>query len=96
MRHGHHTRRSAPDPLAPIDTPTWLVVRDSCGQRLEHCQLPPSADQRAALVAARDARIAAGWQVTDIGPRCAFFFASCAGERIMVGIERDPKRQIQR
>jgi hypothetical protein len=96
MRHGHHTQRAAPDPLAPIDAPTWLVVRDMCSQLLERTELPPRADQRAVLVAAREARIANGWQADEIGPRCAQFFATRAGERIMVGIERDPKRQIRR
>lgn len=96
MRHGHHTRRSAPDPLEPIDAPTWLVVRDMCSQLLESTELPPRADQRAVLVAARGARIARGWRVTNIGPQCAFFFASRAGERVMVGIEQDPTRLMRR
>jgi hypothetical protein len=96
MQHGHHTRRSAPDPLAPIDAPAWLVVRDMCGRLLEVTELPPRADQRAILVAAREARIADGWVADEIGPHCAHFFASRAGERIVVGIERDPTRQIRR
>lgn len=96
VHHGHHTRRSAPDPLAPLDAPTWLVVRDMCGQLLERVELPPRADQRAALVAAREARIADGWQTDEIGPRCSQFFTTRAGERIVVGIERDPTREIRR
>lgn len=96
VRHGHHTRRSAPDPLAPIDAPTWLVVRDMCSQLLERNELPPLADQRAALVAAREARIVDGWLAEEIGPHCAHFFATRAGERIMTAIERDPTRQIRR
>ena len=96
MRHGHHTRRSAPDPLAPIDVPTWLAVRDMRSQVLELTELPPRADQRAVLVAAWNARIAEGWRVTEIGPQCAHFFATRAGERVMVGIEREPTRQIHR
>jgi len=96
MRHGHHTRRSAPDPLAPIDASTWLAVRNMYSQLLELTELPPHADQRAALVAAREARIADGWQADEIGPRCAQFFAGRAGERIVVGIERDPTRVIRR
>jgi hypothetical protein len=95
MRHGHHTRRSAPDPLAPIDAPTWLAVRNMYSQLLELTELPPGADQRAALVAAREARIADGWQVDEIGPRCSQFFAARAGERIVVGIEGDPTRQVR-
>ena len=67
-----------------------------CSQLLGLTELPPRADQRAALVAEREARIAAGWRVTEIGPQCAFFFASRAGERIIVAIEREPARQIGR
>ena len=96
MRHGHHTRRSTLDPLAPIDAPTWLAVRDMCSHVLELTELLPFTDQRAVLVAARDARIAQGRQADDIGPRCAHFFATRAGERVMVGIEREPTRQIRR
>lgn len=96
MRHGHHTRRSASDPLAPIAEPTWIVVRDVFSRPLELTELPPRADQRKILVAAREALIADGWQADDIGPQCAFFFATRGGERIMVGIERDPGRQIRR
>lgn len=95
MRHGHHTKRSAPDPLAPIDAPAWLVVRDMCGQLLAIAELPRRADQRAALMATREARIADGWQADEIGPRCSQFFASRAGERIVVGIERDPMRTLR-
>lgn len=90
VRHGHHTRRAAPDPLAPIDGPTWLVVRDACGQLLESTELPPLADQRAILAAAREARIAEGRRPDEIGVRCSQFFATRDGERIMVGIERNP------
>lgn len=92
VRHGHHTRRAAPDPLASIDAPTWLVVRDSWSQLLEVTELPALADQRAILTAARATRIAEGWQADEVGPQCAFFFATRAGERIMVAIERDPGR----
>jgi hypothetical protein len=95
VRHGHHTRRSAPDPLPPVDAPTWLVVRDACSQLLELAELPPRADRRAVLVGAREARIADGWRADEIRPRCSFFFAARAGERIMIGIERDPKCQVR-
>lgn len=93
VRHGHHTRRSAPDPLAAISAPTWLVVRDAFSRPLELTELPPGADQRTVLMAARDARVADGWQADDIGPRCSHFFATRAGERVMVGIERYPMRK---
>lgn len=96
MRHGHHTRRSAPDPLAPIDAPTWLVARDMCGLLLELTELPPRIDQRAVLAMAREARLTDGWQADEIGPRCAHFFATLADKRVIVGIERDPGRQIRR
>lgn len=96
MRHGHHTRRSAPDPLAAIDAPTWLVVRDMCGQLLQRTELAPRADQRTILAAAREARIADGWLADEVGPRCSQFFATRGGERVMVGIERDLARQVRR
>lgn len=96
MRHGHHTRRSAPDPLAPIDDPTWLVVRDMCGQLLERTDLAPRTDQRAILAAAREARIAHGWLADEVGPRCSQFFATRGGERVVVGVERDTSRQVRR
>ena len=67
-----------------------------CSQLLERRELPPRADQRAALVATREARIANGWQADEIGPRCSQFFATRGGERVMVGIERDPMCQICR
>jgi hypothetical protein len=63
-----------------------------CGQLLELTELPPRANQRAVLTAAREARIADGWQVDEVGPHCAHFFATRAGERIMSTIERDPVR----
>jgi len=92
----HHTRHAAPAPLALLDAPTWLVVGDMCGQLLEHNELPPGADQRPVLIAAREARIADGWRAHEIGPRCSQFFATRAGERIVVGMERDSTREIRR
>jgi hypothetical protein len=96
VRHGHHTRKAAPDPLAAIAAATFLTVRDICGVLLELTELPPRADQRAVLEAARKARITAGWQVGDIGPSSAVFFAERNGERVAVGIEREPRREIRR
>ena len=87
MRHGHHTRRHRPDPLAPSAGPTWLVVRDHMNAPIEVTALAPGADQRAALEAARTERIAAGWQAELIGRSVGFFFASRDGKRVMVSIE---------
>lgn len=95
MRHGHHTRRSVPNPLAPINAPTWLVVRNMCGQLLERTELRPLVDQRAILAVARAARIAAGWKADEIGSRCSQFFATRGDERIVVGIEHEPTRQVR-
>lgn len=95
VKHGHHTRRAAPDPLAPIDGPVWLTVRDMSGVLLELTEMPAHADQRARLMAARETRIAEGWKADEIGPRCSQFFATRGGERIVVGIERDPMRTLR-
>jgi hypothetical protein len=86
MRHGTHGR-NAPDPLAPIPGPAWLVVRDSLGNALEAHELAPRADLRKALAAVRAARVANGWTVDEIRPRCAFFFAVRDGVRVLVAIE---------
>ena len=96
MRHQHHTRRATVDPLAPIDSPVWVVVRNMCGQILKLTELPPRADQHAALTAAGHAHIGDGWTVDKVGPHSAHFFAMRAGERIMVGIERYPEPQVRR
>lgn len=84
-------RRSSYDPLKAIPEPTWLVVRDKCTQVLEVQRLERRADLRAILVAAREARIAAGWKADPIGRASSSFFCSKDGTRVMVGIERrDP------
>jgi hypothetical protein len=84
-------RRNRPDPLQPLQVPTWLVVRNKHGQALESREIAAGGDLRAVLQLALAERTAAGWVCDDIGPVCSFFFASLAGERIMVGIERyDP------
>ena len=67
-----------------------------CSQLLELTELPPGVDQRVVLAAEQNARIAAGWQADQIGPYCSFFFAQRSGERIIVGIERDPGPQMCR
>jgi len=85
-------RRSAPDRLAPVNAPTWLVVHNAIGFVLESSNLAPGAELRSALTAARRARIAAGWTADEIGPSCAFFFAARGGVRLMIAIERQPPR----
>jgi hypothetical protein len=52
--------------------------------------LPPRADERAALVAAREARIARVGKLVSLGLAPGFFFATRAAERVMVAIEWDP------
>jgi hypothetical protein len=80
-------RRNTPDPLAPVNAPTWLVVRDALNRPLEFTALAPGADRRAILIQARADRAAAGWAVEDIGNHCAFFFCSRDAERVRVGTE---------
>jgi hypothetical protein len=95
MRHTSR-KRSLPDPLAPVGAPTWLVVRDAVNAVIESSELAPKTDLRAALTAARGARVAAGWFADDIGPACGFFFASREGIRVRVAVEhvspRNPLR----
>jgi hypothetical protein len=84
-------RRSTHDPLAAVPERTWLVVRDNLRRAVEVTPLAPRVDLRAVLNAARDARIAAGWNADQIGRSSAFFFCAKDGTRLMVGIERrDP------
>jgi hypothetical protein len=87
MRHNSR-KRSAPDPLAPVNATTWLVVRNRLGFVLESSQLTRYTDLRATLTTARNARISSGWEADQICRVCSFFFASRAGDRIVVGIER--------
>jgi hypothetical protein len=91
MRHTSR-KRSAPDPLKAIDATTWLVARDRMSFVIESTELAPGTNLRAALSAARNARITAGWVAEAIGASCSFFFATRSGERVMVGIERVPPR----
>jgi len=91
MRHTSR-RRQSPDPLAPIHAPTWLVVRDRVGYVRACRELPPLADLRAELSTLRGSLISGGWAAEEMGGRCAFFFASRAGERVLAGIERIPPR----
>ena len=91
MRHTSR-RRAAPDPLAPVNAPTWLVVRNGVGFVQEATELAPGCDLRAVLIAAREKRICSGWIAQEIGPSCSFFFASRDGVRLMIAIERQVPR----
>jgi hypothetical protein len=96
MRHTSR-RRSLPDPLAKVDAPTWLVVRDKVNAVIESTELVPGTDLRAVLTRAREARIADGWLADDIGPACGFFFASRNGNRVRVAVEgAAPRRPLVR
>jgi len=83
-------RRSRPEPLKPRREATWLVVRDRLSQVVESTPLEPLVDLRAVLTAAREARIAEGWECEEIGSCVAFFFCTRGGVREMVIIERCP------
>jgi hypothetical protein len=84
-------RRQVVDPLLSLPVATWLVTRDRVGAVSESRLLPPGTALRAVLVAARDARIAAGWAVTDIGRACSVVFCDRDGVRVEIGIQRvDP------
>ena len=84
-------RRNRPDPLQPLQVPTWLVVRNKHSQATEWREIAAGVALRAVLHAALAERTAAGWACDDIGPVCAFFFAERQGERIQVTVERyDP------
>jgi len=63
---------------------------------VESTKLGPFADARAALTAERQAKIAAGWVVDEIGPSVAHCFARKGGERVMIGIERmEPRDPVE-
>ena len=63
------------------------MVRDRLSQVVTSRSLEPYADLRAALTAAREARIAEGWECEEIGSCVAFFFCRRGGVREMVAIE---------
>ena len=50
-------------------------------------ELEPHADLKAALTAARNARIAQQWECEAMGASAAFFFCTRAGVRYLVSIE---------
>jgi hypothetical protein len=83
-------RRSRPDPLKPLQQPTWLVVRNTYRQALKSLEIAPGVDLRAILTGVRAQYLAEGWNCDDIGT-CSFFFAERQGERLQVTIARyDP------
>jgi hypothetical protein len=84
-------RRSRHDPLQPRNEVTWLVARNDLSRAVEVTELAPNADLRKTLNAAREARIAAGWDADPIGSACGFFFCSRLGiMRLCIGIEVRP------
>jgi hypothetical protein len=87
-------KRNRPEPLKPRGEATWLVVRDRLSQVVTSTPLEPYADLRAVLTAAREARIAQGWECEDIGSCVAFFFCRRGGVREMVSIEMRPPPAI--
>jgi hypothetical protein len=91
MRHTSR-KRSAPDALAPVNAPTWLVVRNGAGFVLEATELAPGADLRSTLTAARETRISSGWAAQEIGSACGFFFLAKGRVRLMIAIERQAPR----
>lgn len=92
-----HGRRARPDPLMPVDAPRWIVLRDDLSRAVESMGLPRLTDLRAALLDERDAREREGWQVEDVPPAAAFFFAP-APARDVVSESRllhpEPRRWI--
>jgi len=80
-------RRKRPEPLLPRPEAAWLVVRDQLSQIVEYTPLEPHRDLRAVLTAARETRIADGWQCEDIGTSVGFFFCRRGTLRYLVAIE---------
>ena len=80
-------KRNRPEPLKPRPARTWVVVRDRFSQVVQITPLEPYADLKAALTAARSARMAEGWECEDVGPCVAFFFCRREDVRHLVSIE---------
>jgi hypothetical protein len=80
-------RRSAPDSLATVNEPRWLVVRDRFSVVKEWRALRPKADLRALMNAEWTRRIKDGWHAEAIPRNCSFFFCNRENERICVTIE---------
>jgi hypothetical protein len=91
MRHTSR-RRAARDPLAPINAPTWLVIRSATGFVVESTELAPGVDPRSVLRAVRETRISDGWTAQEIGASCSFFFVARGDLRLMIAIEHRPPR----
>jgi hypothetical protein len=90
-------KRNAPEPFKPRREPTWVVVRDRLSRVVQSAPLEPYADLKAALTAARSARIADGWNCEAIGRSAAFFFCTREGVRHLVSIEaRTPPEKGKR
>jgi len=88
----HTRRRRSASALAPVNAPTWLVVRSATGFVVECTELALGADLRSVLTAARQARVSDGWAAQEIGAWCSFFFAARGDARLMIAIERQPPR----
>ncbi len=89
-------RRGRHDPLKPIRTDAWLVIRNPLSEVIESHHIEPLSDLRAILIAARAERIAARWIAEEIGDGLAFFFRR-ATERQLVSIElRKPAKPGER
>ncbi len=80
-------KRNLPEPFKARREPTWVVVRDRFSQVVAMTELKPHADLRAALTAARAARIAQQWECEAIGDSAGFFFCTRDGVRQLVSIE---------
>lgn len=87
-------RRPRYDPLAPVNAPTWLVVRNKYSAPLEVTPLAPNADLRSVVIAEQARRLRDGWQFeeTDL-TSCSIVFCVKDGERISIGISfSDPRK----
>ncbi len=80
-------RRTTHDPLQPVAATRWLVIRDDLGTLLAATELPPGADLRAVLGAAREAQRADGWAPDPEPLTWSFFFCRRGPRRRGVAIE---------
>jgi hypothetical protein len=91
MRIHHTRRRTRLDPLATVDEPRWLVIRDHLATLLESMPIAAGEDIRVIFVAAALRRMTEGWIVEDFGPPTSIFFCARHGVRVSVGITQvDP------